>query len=66
MSGKNKKVRWKKVECEWRPRSCTYYLGNARDRERDRERERNKRREYDGRDRRNRGERERDAKIVDM
>ena len=59
MSGKNKKVRWEKVECEWRPRSRTYCFGNARDGERDRERERDRRREYDGRDRRDRRERER-------
>ena len=53
MSGKNKKVKWEKVECEWGPRSRTYCFGNARDSERDR------RREYDERVRRDRRERER-------
>ena len=64
MSGKNKKVRWEKVECEWRPRSHTYCFGNARDSERDRERERDRRREYDGRDRRDRRERRQDRRYV--
>ena len=48
MSGRNKKVKWEKVECE-----C---FGTTRDSERDRERER-ERRGYDERDRRGRRER---------
>ena len=58
MSGKNKKVKWEKVQCEWRPRSRTYCFGNARDSERDR------RREYDEQVRRDRRERRQDSRYV--